>query len=521
MAPVPFMVKKHASVADARLAYLEGEFGRCLEICANIRVGTLATASEVALITARAYLRTGRPYDAQRTLLDTRDTHTTLDESLTAEMLLATARIRQGDADTGIAMLAEAQRRSGGAHFAIRSEIALCTALGHWAKREIDLAETCLERVDPRSDIIHARALELQAWCHSARRDYRRSAEYFRLTLLRLDECAMNDRAIKATAISSLAIFAAELFDAEIARFVEMRAQDMDWPAELREHHYVTLEHQALFAEFSGNTVKAYQLAAQAREHAATVPAEIFGWALCSSIARNAGEGYSAFVFAQRARDLLGTFDARELYGEERFSILSVAENWAHFDPKLAAELYATYRGLSPIDPMLALAGDSRQTADETHIAGVIAQASGDHDRAVTCYREAFQTFRDLSYVRRAIRSAHALLALCDDADVRRYTLERLAGTSNYVTDSLRRQEDAGGAELERDPILASLPRSQREVVGLICLGKTNKEIAQLRNVGEQTIKNMLTKSVFPAFGVSCRAALVSACLREGVGPHR
>jgi DNA-binding NarL/FixJ family response regulator len=57
------------------------------------------------------------------------------------------------------------------------------------------------------------------------------------------------------------------------------------------------------------------------------------------------------------------------------------------------------------------------------------------------------------------------------------------------------------------------LPRGQREVVGLICTGKTNKEIADLRGVTEQTIKNMLTKNVFPAFGVSSRAALVSSCL--------
>ncbi len=57
--------------------------------------------------------------------------------------------------------------------------------------------------------------------------------------------------------------------------------------------------------------------------------------------------------------------------------------------------------------------------------------------------------------------------------------------------------------------------RAQREVVLLMCQGKSNKEIAALRNVGEQTIKNMLTKHIFRAFGVTSRAALVSLCLRR------
>ena len=41
-------------------------------------------------------------------IVDSLDTHATLDASLTAQMLVAAARIRQDDPDTGIAMLAEA-----------------------------------------------------------------------------------------------------------------------------------------------------------------------------------------------------------------------------------------------------------------------------------------------------------------------------------------------------------------------------------------------------------------------------
>jgi DNA-binding CsgD family transcriptional regulator len=521
MAPQPFLITKQASIMDAKLAYFEGDFERCLAVCANIRVSTLATASEVALMRARAYLRTGRPRDAQNVITESRETHTTLDASLTAQMLVASALIRQDQPVIGIAMLEEAAGHSTGAHFAIRSEIAYATALGYWAKREIDTARSYLELVDPRSDIIHARALELQAWCYSAQRDYRRSAEYFRLALLRLDECAASDRAINAKAIRSLAHLAAELFDPDIARFVDERVRHMEWTSGITDEHYHTLEHQALFHEFAGNTVQAYQYATQARESAPTLPSQIFGWVLSSAIAHNAGEPYSALVFAQRARELLETLDAGELVGEERFSMLGFAENCAHFDPEKAAELFATYRALAPIDATLVALGDPRLAAYETFVAGVIALAQGERDRAGDCYRRAFEQFRELGYVRRAVIAAHAVLQLRADADtdheLLRYVWAHVGTTSNYITKSLNRSAEHRLSSIEAHPLLASLPRAQREVVSLICMGKTNKEIAQLRSVGEQTVKNMLTKNVFPAFRVSSRAALVSACLRGRV----
>jgi DNA-binding CsgD family transcriptional regulator/tetratricopeptide (TPR) repeat protein len=517
MAPQPILVGKRASVSDAKLAYFEGDFERCLEICTDIRVGSLGTASEVALLTARAYLRTGRPNEAQRAIVDSLETHTTLDASLTAQMLVGSARIRQDDADTGIAILVDAATRSEGAHFAVCSEIAFATALGHWAKRELDIAETYLHKVDPLSDIIHARALELLAWCHTARRDYRRSAEAFRATLLRLDDCKAHDRAITATAISTLAIYAAELFDRELARFVSARAVAIDWASGLTAQHHITLAHQALFSEFAGDTVAAYQFAAQAREAAPTAAFEVLGWGLSSTLARNAGEMHSATMYAKRADQLLSTFDTRSLLGEERFALLVVAENCAHFDIGRASELCARYYGLAPVDKVHAASGDVRTTADEAFISGILEQARGERERALTRYRTAFELFRDIGYVRRAVIAGHALLKVADDSLVRAYVASNSCGTSNFVAMSLAAGNTEGVARLERHPVVASLPPAQRDVVMQVCLGKTNREIARMRNVGEQTIKNMLTKHIFRAFGVSSRAALVSSCLRGRV----
>jgi tetratricopeptide (TPR) repeat protein len=269
-----------------------------------------------------------------------------------------------------------------------------------------------LAQVDPGADIIHARALELQAWCHMARRDYYRSAQTFRATLLRLDNCNASDRAIAATALSTLAIFAAELADAEIAAFVAERVEQVEWTSGLIVQRYLTLAHQALYRESLGDTVGAYQLAEQSREFAPTVPFEVHGWALSSAIARRAGEASSAIVFAQRASDLLESVDVRELHGEERFAMLAVAESCAHFAPGRATELFAQYWGLAPVDRMLSLAGDPRLTADETYIEGVIAHGSGERERAARCFRKAYEIFSEIGYARRARIAARSLLEL-------------------------------------------------------------------------------------------------------------
>jgi DNA-binding CsgD family transcriptional regulator len=468
---------------------------------------------------ARAYLRTARAEEAEAVLVKARAAHVGLDASLTGQMLMATARIRQGDVDTGLMMLGEAAARSADAHPAIRSEIAFSTALGYWAKRELDAAEAYLAQVDPDTDIIHARALELQAWCSTARRNYRHAAQYFQQTLNRLKTCRANEVAIAASAISTLAIYAAELHDREFANYVESYVPRIDWSSGLMAQRFFTLTHLALFEEFSGNTVDAYRLAMQACDFAPTVPLAVIGWSFCSNIARNAGETSAAVALARRAQAQLALIDIAELTGEERFALMSVAESCAHFDAEGAASLFNAYWGIAPVDRMLSLAGDPRLSAEETFVAGVVAQASGDVGRAATCYRRAFEMFKEIGYVRRSVIAAYALIGIVpEDEAAQSYARTQLIGTTNYITRGLECLPNNRRSTIDRHPIIATLPKTQREVVALICSGKTNKEIAALRNVGEQTIKNMLSKYVFRKFGVTNRSALISACLREASG---
>jgi len=513
LAARPFPLTKRATLSEARLAYFEGDFERCLAICADVGVQSVATASEIALLSARACLRLARPREAESVLRETFNLHATVDTSATAQMLLGTARIRQGDHDGGITILETAAAGSLRAHFAIRSEIAFAIALGYWAKRDIDAAERYLARVDPNADIIHARALELAAWCQFARGEYRRSAELFIVTLLRLDNCRAHDHAIAATAISTLWILAVELFDREFARVAEQRASAMDWTSGLAMQQYLTLLHQALFAELAGNTVQAYEFAIQAREIAPTTACRAAAWSVTSIFARNAGEGCAAVVCAQRAQHLLTAQAAHDLQGEERLALLAVAESCAHFDSQSAEQFLSAYWDLAPIDSIKVISGSPSLAAEETFVAGVVAQARGDVTGAASRYHRAFEESKRIGYVRRAILAALALLKLSGDQAAQNYLVAQFHGTSNYITRYLAQRGTANLPLPEQHPIVATLPHAQREVVLLVCQGKSNKEIAALRRVGEQTIKNMLTKDVFRAFGVSSRAALVSVCL--------
>lgn len=515
MASAPELIpsEKRASVSQAKRAYFDGDFERCLATCADIPVRSAATASEVALLRARSLLRTGRPREAEVALADTFTTHISLDASLTAAMLLGTARIRQADCVGGLAILAAASARSSGAHLTIRSEISFATALGHWAQRDLDSAERALALVDERSDIIHARSLELAAWCQMARGNYRQCADLFVQTLVRLDTCQANDQAIAGAAISTLAILGAELFDAEIARVADLRARAMTWPSGLQKQHYLTLLYQALFAEISGNTIGAYELSIRAQAVAPTVAYAASAWSVNSIVARNADEPVAAIVFAKLAIQSLGSRELSEFTGEEPLSLLFVAESCAHFDLPAADRFFAIYRNLNPIDPMVAMSADPCLVAEENVVAGVIAEARGDVADAQRCYREAFTVFKRVGFVRRAVITAFALMKLHFDESIHQYLTEQLKGTANYITTQLDRRRFAAVKPLDRHPIFTALPSVQREVVGLICEGKSNKEIARLRNVSEQTIKNMLSMQVFPVFGVTSRAALISACL--------
>ena len=64
----------------------------------------------------------------------------------------------------------------------------------------------------------------------------------------------------------------------------------------------------------------------------------------------------------------------------------------------------------------------------------------------------------------------------------------------------------------------AKLTDVQREVLALICQGKSNPEIARLRNRSLHTVRNLVVR-LFEIFEVKSREELAVECVRRGLMP--
>ena len=67
------------------------------------------------------------------------------------------------------------------------------------------------------------------------------------------------------------------------------------------------------------------------------------------------------------------------------------------------------------------------------------------------------------------------------------------------------------------DPALETLTGRERQVLGLLSQGLTNKEIARKLFITTNTVKRHL-KSIFEKLGVNTRAAASSRAIQMGIG---
>jgi len=245
-------VSKRPLLSEAKVALFSGDVERCEALCSSIRSRSEQRSYEVALLRARALLRLQRPQEAEAILRNVFFRTGSLDASLTARMLLGTARIRSGDAKDGLSILDRAEADSSGAHPTIRSEIAYAQALGHWVLRDLNAAERALDRVDSHSDIIAARAAELRAWCMTTRGDYHRATRQFIATLNLLQNCRAQDHAIEATCLQALMTFAAEMFDYRLYEETLTRLVNVQWASGTKVQRYQVAFYRAAFAEAAG-----------------------------------------------------------------------------------------------------------------------------------------------------------------------------------------------------------------------------------------------------------------------------
>jgi DNA-binding CsgD family transcriptional regulator len=490
--------------------WFAGEFEHCLELCDRIRLRGSETRTHVALLRARALLRLDRPDDALRVLHDASSMPCGTDEALTARMLVGAARIRRGDVQDGLKLLLSAQHDAGHAYPTIQAEIALNVGLAHYAKRDLAAAERALARVPDDADLVYARAIQYSAWIALARDHTDGAAAAFVAALGALDACRYYDRFFDANCTRALAHLAAERLDPGIWPVVETRRERIDWSAAgLAEPRFFIAYCAAAYQlDVQGNPLEA---AREARLAERLAPSDAFRvQARCkrAAVARYAGETLSHRDHVESAAELLAGCDPSALSGDEKTVPLILAEELAYIDPNRARAMFALHGQLSPLSPARSATQTHSTSAYRSVIEGAVLEHVGERQAAVRCYREAFDVLSAAGYRRRAVIAALRLAELTGDRKLEAYAARAASHVSaqSWLSRELNVTRSRG----------IKLTGVQREVLALICQGKSNPEIARSRKRSLHTIRNLVAR-LFEIFEVSSREELAVQCVRQGL----
>jgi DNA-binding NarL/FixJ family response regulator len=503
--------ERRVAVQDALDAWFSGAFERCIELCGAARPADPGARLELALLKARALLRLDRPDEALSVLRDARAIPCDTDQSVTLRMLTGAAHVRRGDLDHGLELLLATQLDGAAAHRTIRSEIALNVALAHYARRELDAADRALHLVEPDADIVYARALEYRGWVALTRVDGDRATAAFVDALGALDRCRHYDRFLEANCIRVLAHLAVERLDRRTWAIVEERRAKMDWSADgLAQPRFWIAYCAATFAsEVQGNSLKA---AREARETERCAPSAAFHvQARCkrSAIARCVAEPVSQRDHVENALELYVSLDPSAFAGDETIVSLVLAEELASIGcTEEARTAVRSFTKFSRAVPTLWMTHSPVTYAYQRLVEAMVLESSGDRRAATRRYNEAFELYVRIGYKRRAVVAALRLARLSAAPDAVAYAD---AQTRRLPAQSwLRREAQAANERTIR------LTTVQREVLALICQGKSNPDIAASRKRSLHTIRNLVAR-LFVVFAVSSREELAVECVRRGL----
>ncbi len=500
------------TVEDAARAWFAGAFEHCLELCDAVRRRDSATRVNVGLLKARALLRLDRPNDALAVLDDVSVIPCGTDESLTTRMLTGAAYVRRGDVFRALDMLLTAQSEAAHAHRTIRAELALYIALAHYGRHNLDAAGRALDLVGNEVDIVHARAFECRGWIANARANSDLATTMFLRALGVLDRCQHHDRVLEANCVRALAHLAVERLDRGTWSVVEARRSRFDWSASGLAHKRFWIAYcaSAYQLDVEGDPLEA---AREARHAESIAPNDAYRTlARCkrTSIARHAGEPVAQRDHVESAVELFGTLQSLDLAGDETIVPLVLAEELASMgNVGRCRALLSLHHRLTPTSPMLAVTHSPAAHAYQLFIHAKVAEAAGDRIEATRGYGEALDIYRRFGFRRRGATAALRLANL-RGGNPKLYAYVDAATQHLPERAWIRRELAAGRRQTVR------LTAVQREVLALICRGKSNPEIALSRKRSLHTIRNLVSR-LFEIFEVSSREELAVECVRRGL----
>lgn len=492
-------------------AWFAGAFERCLELCDAVRARDPGTRINLGLLRARALIRLDRSTEALRALASVSSIPCGTDEAITLRMLSGAARVRCGEFDAGLRELSAARADAAAAHPTVRSEIALNIALAHMGRRDFSAAERALSWVDPDSDIIVARALEYRGWIAQSRSDDERATAMFVSALQTYDRCRHHDRFLEANCVRKLAHLALDRLDVQTWEFVAARARLVDWSENgLADPHFWTTYCAAGYAmDVEGEAARAVRDARMAEQIAPGDANRAIALCKRASIAFDLGEPVSARDHLEHAAEICARLDETQFSGDGQSAPLLLAMELVRADEvdraRAAVRLaHAAQRDAAP-RPVegLPVTRAFRQLAEAT-----VFEASGNLSAAIHAYGESFRTYAAHGYVRRAAQIALRLAQLAGDRKMLAY--------ADRVTSHLPERSHLRRTVLAAQQRGMQLTDVQREVLVLICQGKSNPEIARLRKRSLHTIRNLVAR-LFEVLDVKSREELAVEGVRLGL----
>jgi DNA-binding CsgD family transcriptional regulator len=211
----------------------------------------------------------------------------------------------------------------------------------------------------------------------------------------------------------------------------------------------------------------------------------------------------------ESSAELFADLNVQELHGDETMLPLVLAEELASVPcADEARHVLESYRKLSRASAMLYNTHSPSTYAYQRLVEAAVLEAAGERRTALRRYREAFDIFVRIGYRRRAIVAALRLSRLAQDAK-----------STSYANVQTRHLSPRSWMRVEAKKLKAGtlrLTTVQREVLGLICQGKSNPDIARLRKRSLHTIRNLIAR-LFVIFAVSSREELAVECVRRGL----
>ena len=236
------------------------------------------------------------------------------DQSATAQMLLGAAYVRLGQKERGAALLLDAMEKANGSQSPIRAEVALQFGIAKFRLGAYEDAESLFATIGPEQDVFHAHALEYRGWVAYARTRFAEAATWFRAALAALASCRRRDRFVEGKALYGLTAICPELLLTEDWPLIERRVRRFDWSLEgLSPWRFWIHVASSLMCEMTGDSAGARRWARQAESLARSDGYRVVALCRLAAIFRGLHQPDAHAEFTERARNLYGNVDLRDL----------------------------------------------------------------------------------------------------------------------------------------------------------------------------------------------------------------